>query len=75
MEHVSKIIEKKKLSDGQIAVLIRCCEDVTTDSWHTLTLTTDTAPDDVTAWLVERKANVQTQHAASLAAAAVLDTL
>jgi hypothetical protein len=75
MEHVSKIVEKKKLSDGQIAVLIQCCEDATHQGWHTLQVDSTITPDAVSVWLADRKSAVGAQHAAMLAADSALDML
>ena len=62
MEHITKILEKKKLSDGQIAVLIQCCDE-SYQSWHTLSITKDTTSTDVTGWLTDRQSYVQDSHA------------
>lgn len=32
------VVDTKVLSDGQLAVLVRCENDPTTDSWHTMTI-------------------------------------
>ena len=74
-EHIAKAVEKRSESSGQVSVLIRCCDDTTTDSWHTLSVSPTTTADDVTAWLAERKAAVQEQHAAHQAAVAALDSI
>ena len=75
MEHTSRIVAKKKLADGQIAVLIQCCDDATHQSWHTFSVTKDTQTTDLTAWLAERQQHVQDGHAAALAVDAHLDSL
>ena len=73
--HTSTIIEKKKLTDGQIAVLIQCCADPTTNSWHTISITKDTTTDEVTAWLTGVQQHVQDGHAAAQAVDEHLDSL
>ena len=37
--HNAKIIQAVQLSDGEIAILARCCNDPSTDSWHTMKVT------------------------------------
>lgn len=37
--HNAKIIRAVQLSDGEIAILARCCDDPSTDSWHTMKVT------------------------------------
>ena len=74
-EHTQTVIEKKLLTNGQISVLIRCCADERHQSWHTLGVTPSTTSDTINAWLEGRKAAVQAQHEAMLAAAAHLDSL
>jgi len=75
MEHAAAVIEKRTVGNGQIQVLLRCCGDPDTDSWHTLGISHETTNDDVTAWLGTRKGEVQAQHAALQAAASHLDSL
>lgn len=36
MNHKTKILEYRKLSDGQFAVKIQCCDDEQHASWHTM---------------------------------------
>jgi hypothetical protein len=36
MGHKTKILEYRKLSDGQFSVLIQCCDDEQHTSWHTM---------------------------------------
>jgi hypothetical protein len=36
MTHDVEIIDFKQLSDGQVAVLTRCCGDDSSRSWHTM---------------------------------------
>ena len=36
MKHTAEVVEYKKLSNGQFSVLIRCCANPSTDSWHTM---------------------------------------
>ena len=73
--HASKLIGRKKLTDGQFAVLIRCCGDQTTDSWHTLSVTKDTAKADVTAWIAGRQQHVEDGHAVACAVDTYLGTV
>lgn len=36
MSHITELIEYKQVADELHAVLIRCCGDTSTDSWHTM---------------------------------------
>jgi hypothetical protein len=72
MPHVAKVIEKKQLSDGAIAIRLRCCGDPSTDSIATLYVKADT---DVAAWAAKEKTRVQDAHARMLAAHVALDSL
>lgn len=36
MAHTTEIVSYKKLSNGQFALLFRCCNNPSTDYWHTL---------------------------------------
>jgi hypothetical protein len=75
MVHTVKVVSKKRLSDGQIAVCLRCCDDESTDSWSTLGITGQTVPADIAAWVQDRKADIKALHQAHLDADAALDTL
>ena len=75
MEHTVKVAEKKKVGDSQVAVLLQCCDEVTTRSWHTLGITSETTQADITAWLDARKADVSALHDAHIRADAALDDL
>ena len=75
MEHTARIIEKKKLADGQIAVLMQCCDDPSTNSWHTLSITKDTTTDEVSAWVADAEQHVQDSHSAAQAVDLHLESL
>jgi len=72
--HTAAIQEAKQLSDGQVAVRIRCCGDATTDSWHTITLTGGTPQAEIEAWEGDRISYVQNQHASLQAGLAYLQS-
>jgi hypothetical protein len=36
MTHTTEIVEWKQVNDGQFSVMVRCCGDASTDSWHTM---------------------------------------
>ena len=38
MEHNIKLIETRELTDDHISFLFRCCDDPSTDSWCTVSL-------------------------------------
>jgi hypothetical protein len=73
--HVATIVDKKRLSDGQIAVLVRCCNDPEQQSWHTLEVDLTVTADKIDQWLTERKQVVQDNHAVNQAADAHLESL
>ena len=62
--HTTQIVNTKVISDESVAVLIRCCNDPSTDSWHTLQVSAATAAADVTAWQTDALTAVQNKHAA-----------
>lgn len=39
--HTSSVVETKELSDELVAYRVRCCDDPTTDSWHTASVLID----------------------------------
>ena len=75
MSHNTKTVETKVISDEQISVRVRCCEDPLSDSWHSLQITPATTPEEVKAWHEERHKDVQTKHAARHNAHSLLDSL
>ena len=72
MIHETKIVSKQSVSNGVIAVTLRCCDDSTTDSVATIHVTPDT---DVTAWVAAERARVEGEHQAILDAHAALEQL
>lgn len=73
MSHTARMVHNKLESDGAIACLMRCCEDASTDSWHTLYIKPETSSQDVQDWLKERLARTEQQHAAVINARGILE--
>lgn len=73
--HNPVLIDQKDVADGQHAILVRCDDDPTTDSWHTFTITADTTSADVQAELDMQLDKVSNLHAAKMNAVSVLKTL
>jgi hypothetical protein len=61
--HTPEIVETKELTDDQVAYLIRCCGDPSTDSWHTISVLCPNHEEQ----LVDRKATVAAKHEAKVA--------
>jgi hypothetical protein len=73
--HAVELLEYRKLSDGQFAVLGRCCGDDMHRSWHTMGSAVVVDADKMSnsiSWFTDRIAN---QHEAAMQADAVLKTL
>lgn len=63
MAHKAEVVAQKQLSDGALAICVRCCDDPLTDSWHTvydLENVDDAAMDNEIAMHVN---NVEKKHA------------
>ena len=56
MTHQAKVVDKKQIADGAIAVTLRCCDDPATDSTATIYVTPDT---ELKSWLDAEKKRVQ----------------
>ena len=63
MEHTAKTIEFKQLSDGALAVRVRCCDDETTDSWHTVYDIGAMTEEQLDAWEASCLESKQAHHA------------
>lgn len=68
MAHTTEIVAYKKLSDGQFAVCVRCCDDTDHDSWHTVDATTLLDPEKYAASLDAHRDKVATGHAVAVQA-------
>ncbi len=55
MAHITEIIATQVMNNGQIAVCIRCCNQPSTDHWHTMA-------HDVAADTEKRKASIAQYH-------------
>ena len=74
---MAKVINKQQLSNGQISVLLRpdAATDILHDSWHTYTVTATTVSADIDAWLVDRKAYVESLYSATTNALDIIQTV
>lgn len=73
--HTPVLIDQDDPADGQHSILVRCCGDPKTDSWHTFAIVATTTSADVQNELNYHLDRVSNLHAAKLNAAQVLQTL
>jgi hypothetical protein len=62
MGHKTQVVKVTHVTDTQIAVRLRCCEDSSTDSVHTFEVSPDHQESDLKAWIDERHKHVQGLH-------------
>ncbi len=62
MNHKTNVVEVSHVSDTMLSVRLRCCEDATTDSCHTIEVSTDHTDDQIKQWLDSRHSHVQELH-------------
>jgi hypothetical protein len=65
MSHSTEIVEVKKLSNGQISALIRCCGNASTDHWVTMAVEVAADSEERKAYLESERQKVADQHEAS----------
>lgn len=70
--HKAKQVHVKAEADGIIAVLMRCCDDSSTDQWHTLYVRPETTDQEVQDFLATAQVRCQTQHGAMERARAIV---
>lgn len=73
LAHVAKMVHSKMASDGAISVLVRCCDDSTTDQWHTLYVKADTSHEEIVAFIKQAQAACEAQHGARERARAIIE--
>lgn len=73
--HKSKVTAVKVLSDGQLAVKVRCCEDESTASWLTVNNTHEHDADSLREIVVAHQLRVEAHHAKRDKAHAFLKSL
>lgn len=73
VEHVAKHVLVKHESDGSIAVLMRCCGDPSTDSWHTLYVQPETSSEEIRVFVDQARSRCEAQHAARENARAIIE--
>lgn len=72
LDHQAAVIATKKDADGAISVLLRCCGDASTESWHTFYVQSSTSEAEVRTWLLGVMQRVQDLHLAHDKASAIL---
>lgn len=72
MSHEARQIHLKDLGDGAISVLMRCCEDKTTDQWHTLYVKPESTDQEIQDWLASCKSQCEAQHGSRERARAII---
>ena len=50
MEHKAEIVDRKMAQAGVIAILVRCCGDEASDSWHTKHVLAEHTDNDIQEW-------------------------
>lgn len=60
MQHTVKLVGSKELNDDQVSFLLRCCDDASTDSWATVSLSL--AADEAEAALKGHQARMAANH-------------
>lgn len=75
MAHTTEIVEVKHVADELLSVLVRCCGDEKTDSWHTMHADVYVDDSKLQASLEHAHNRVRQTHAAHLAAIEKLDSL
>lgn len=73
MSHEAKQIYVKHESDGAIAVLMRCCGDPSTDSWHTIYVQAETTDQEIQDCIAYAKMRCEAQHGARERARAIIN--
>lgn len=74
MAHQVEVTQTKQLSDGAIAVCIRCCDMDMSDSWHTI-YTSGKTQEDIQSEVDARMADVAALHDATEMASSVAQSL
>lgn len=72
MGHKTKLLEYRKLSDGQFSVLIQCCDDAAHTSWHTMHASVAADDEARTASIGAHRARIAELHAHALHAEAAI---
>jgi hypothetical protein len=62
LSHTTEIVEYKKISNGQVSCLIRCCGNASTDHWHTMAVSVASDPVARAASLAPQRDFVANQH-------------
>lgn len=63
MAHATKIVETKSVTSDASAILVRCCDDPTTDSWHTIHWIDNKSDAEITAEVQDHATRVASRHA------------
>jgi hypothetical protein len=70
MTHTVEVAAYKKLSNGQVAVCLRCCNSPATDHWHTMGVSVAADPVAREASIGSQRVFVSQQHDDALKAEA-----
>lgn len=73
MSHEARQVNAVHLSDGAIAVCFRCCEDKTTEQWHTLYLKPETTEQEIRDFIAYAKKLTEDMHSVRDHARDILD--
>ena len=66
--HSAEVVETKLLANGVVAVLFRCCEDPSTNEWHTLYDVANKTESELEAWEKSCKEHAEKHHGNAQAA-------
>lgn len=66
MAHTTEIVEYKKIANGLVSALIRCCGSASTDHWHTMAVSVAADPVTRAASLAPQRDFVAAQHEAAI---------
>ncbi len=72
MSHTTEIVEYKKVANGLVAALIRCCGNASTDHWHTMAVSVAADPVTRAASIAPQRDFVAAQHEQAIQAEAGL---
>jgi hypothetical protein len=73
MNHLAKVVHIKHEADGILSVLMRCCEDTSTDQWHTFYVKPETSDQEVQEFHAYAKSRCEQQHGARMRACAIIE--
>lgn len=66
MDHTAEIVDTKSTTDDGVSILVRCCNDDTTDSWHTYYGISGATEKELTDWADKCLQDKTARHTAVL---------